>query len=253
VRKTFWWALFVMGIIAAAEVRSDEENKKPDAPPPQAERKAAEPAQDKAKKEEAKKEDRRAVERRTQRRRTAVEEAVLKEDWDKVLAGLDEIIADKEIDENERLSAMYDKFTVLTEEKLDGAKACPLAKKISELAKDDANMLNDISWTILDTEGLKHRDLDLALTIARRANDLTRGQSGEILDTLARAHFEKGNLRRAVELQTQAVAKLKKDADADDDVKEEVQATLDKYKAKLAEKMDANSGEKTEPKNTEAK
>jgi hypothetical protein len=266
-RKTFWSLLFVLGVIAfAAPARSDDDAKKPDAAPPKVEEKAGEPKKEEPKKEEAKKDEtkkkddakkdekpKESVEKRMSRRRKAIEQAVLKEDWDKVLAGLDEIIDDKEINADDHVLALYEKFTVLAEEKLDGAKACPVAKQLAELGKDDPEILNELSWTILDTEGLKNRDLDVALAIAERANEVSHGQSGEILDTVARAYFEKGDLDKAVDLQTKAVEKITDDNDVTDDVKDEVKATLEKYKAEKAEKKSEKKEEKKEEKKDEKK
>jgi tetratricopeptide (TPR) repeat protein len=253
-RKTFWSLLFVLGIIAyAGQIRAEDESKKPDAVAPKAEGKAEEPKKEEVKKEEVKKEDskkeekkKESVERRMERRKKAIENAAVKEDWDKVLAGLDEIIDDKEINKDDVLQAMLTKFMILAEEKLDGAKASPVAKKLGELLKEDADSLNDLAWTILDTEGLKNRDLDLALDLAKKANELTQGQSGEILDTLARAYFEKGDLDKAVELQTKAVEKMKDNQEATDEEKGEVTAALEKFKAKQAEKKNEKKEEKKE-------
>ena len=265
-RKTLWSMLFVLGlVVSAGYVWAEDEAKKPDAVPPKVEGKAEEPKKEEAKKDEPKKEEpkkeepkkdekkKESVEQRMERRKKALEEAVMKEDWDKVLAGLDEIIDDKEINADDQLQAMRDKFIVLAEEKLDGAKACPVAKKLSELGKDDADLLNELSWTILDTEGLKNRDLDLALAIAQRSNEVSQGQSGEILDTLARAHYEKGDLDKAIEFQTKAVEKIKDDAEVTDDVKDEVKAMLEKYKTKQAEKKSEKKEEKKEEQKKEEK
>jgi tetratricopeptide (TPR) repeat protein len=244
--KTLWSMLFVLGIIAfAAQVRAEDEAKKPDAAPPKAEGKAEEPKKEEPKAAAPKKE---TVEKRMERRKAAIEEAVGKDDWDKVLVVLDEIIDDKEINEDDQLGALFDKFQVLTIKKLDGAKASAVAKKLSEMQKDDSELLNELSWTLLDTEGLKDRDLDVALAIAVRANEVTKGESGEILDTLARAHFEKGDLDKAVEFQTKAAEKIKDDAETTDDIKAQVKATLEKYKAKQEEKKNEKKVEKKEEK-----
>lgn len=255
--KRYWLILLIsMFAVSFACVRAADDPPKPEADAPQAEGKAEESKQEETKKDEAKKAaakkqdalqramQKLAVERRLAQRRNAVERAVLKEDWDKALAGLDQIIDDKEIEKDDLIQAMFDKFIVLAEEKRDGAKACRVAKKLAELAKDNSNMLNELSWTILDTENLKNRDLDAALALAELANQATQGQSGEILDTLARAYYEKDDFDRAVEVQTQAVKKLGADVETADDVQQEVRATLEKYKARQAEKRKAGQARK---------
>jgi hypothetical protein len=244
------WSIRVFSMIAFSLtcVRAADDPPKPEADALPAEGKAEEPKKEEAKSDEAKTAAAKkqgalqsamkklAIERRLAQRRIAVERAVLKEDWDKALAGLDEIIGDKEIEKDDLVQAMFDKFIVLAEEKHDGAKACRLAKELGKLVKDDSNMLNELSWTILDTENLKDRDLDAALALAELANQATQGQSGEILDTLARAYYEKGDFDKAVEVQTQAAKKLRADVETADDVQQEVRSTLEKYKAKQAEK-----------------
>ena len=112
--KTLWSMLFVLGIIAsAAQVRAEDEAKKPDAAPPKAEGKAEEPKKE-PKEATPKKE---TVEKRMERRKAAIEKAVDQDDWDKVLAVLDEIIDDKEITEDDVLGPLFDKFQVLYRQK----------------------------------------------------------------------------------------------------------------------------------------
>lgn len=241
--KPFGTLLFISVLMVfASSVWSEDQAKKPEAAPPKVE----EPKKDDVNKDDVKQPEKKkeSVEKRLARCQKRVDEGVLKEDWDKVLAALDEIIDDKEINADDQMMAMIKKFLVLAEEKFDGAKACPLAKKLSELGKDDPEVLNELAWTILDTEGLKNRDLDLALEIAKKAVEAAHGQSAEILDTLARAYFEKCDLDKAVEWQTKAVEKSKTDNELTDEVKEEINATLEKYKAKQAEKK---SEKKEEP------
>ncbi|MBC7835372.1 MAG: redoxin family protein [Phycisphaerales bacterium] len=92
----------------------------------------------------------------------------------------------------------------------------------------DSQALNTISWTILDTPGLEHRDHDLALELAIKADELTGHKDPMIIDTLARAHFEKGNKAKAIELQEKAVALA---ADSDEQLQSELKGRLDEYKA----------------------
>ena len=115
-----------------------------------------------------------SVEERQQKRKEAFEAAVSGQDFDKVLAALEEMIGDKEVSDEDKLAANFAQFRILTKEKHDGAKACPLAKKLSEAKKDDPEVLNELAWTILDTADLKNRDLDLALTIAKQAAEVSK-------------------------------------------------------------------------------
>lgn len=73
-------------------------------------------------------------------------------------------------------------------------------------AKSSAE-LNEIAWKIVDpATQLEKRDLELALRAAEKAAELTQWKDGAILDTLARVHAWKGDLAKAIEIQTKAVA-----------------------------------------------
>lgn len=100
-------------------------------------------------------------------------------------------------------------------------------KLAAELAdgphKDDAGKLNEISWTILDEEGLDRRDYPLALRVARRAVEVSESKDGAILDTLARAYFDTGKIAEAVKYQRLAVQH------ATDDDRDELEDTLKRY------------------------
>ena len=80
------------------------------------------------------------------------------------------------------------------------------------------------------TAAMEKRDLALCEKLATRAVELTDRKDGAILDTLARVHFEKGNIDKAIELQTEAVAK------AQPEMKAEIEKTLAQYKEARAKK-----------------
>lgn len=94
---------------------------------------------------------------------------------------------------------------------------------------DDAQGLNQLAWSLVDPEAKfdfkAHPEVaDIALQAARKADELTDNENPEIIDTLARAYFIKGEKAKAIELQTKAV-KL-----ASGDSKEQLQQALDEYK-----------------------
>jgi len=199
---------------------------------------AKEPKDDAAKpdKPKAEKKEKESVEQRQQARKEAFEMAMSDQDYDKAISILDEMIADKGVAEEGKTIAMMTQFIILAEKKGDGAKACPLAKKLSEIKKDNDEVLNALAWTILDTANLKNRDLDLAMSIAQQAAQVSKHSNPAILDTLARAYFEKGDLDRAIEVQTKAVEKAKGDETVADELRTSLKETLEKYKAKKAGK-----------------
>ncbi len=93
--------------------------------------------------------------------------------------------------------------------------AYALGQQLLEKNFDNASALNSIAWTIADTEGLKVRDLDLALKAATQANKLTESKDAAILDTLARVYYEKGDLDGALKWQKMAVENADAGANGD--------------------------------------
>lgn len=117
----------------------------------------------------------------------------------------------------------------------DASKAAELAKKIEALDIKDSKMLNDLAWDILADDTVKTRDVKLALTLAKRAVDLSGAKEPSILDTYARALFDNGKTDDAIAQQKKAIEL------ADDDIKDELKANLKRYEAgaKVAPKPEA--------------
>ncbi len=120
----------------------------------------------------------------------------------------------------EQTTAM--RFGIMISALKDYKGAYKLAAQIAEEKKDEPQVLNELSWTILTAPGLEKRDVALALKMAERAVELTKGEDAALLDTLARAHFEAGR-EKAIELQKKALEM------ADDENKDIFQAALDAY------------------------
>jgi thiol-disulfide isomerase/thioredoxin len=123
-------------------------------------------------------------------------------------------------------------FQVLLEQFNDTDAAYAVAKEnIGGAWKDDAQALNAVAWTIVDPEGtVQKKDLALAEQAAKRAAELTKNKDGAILDTVARVHFCKGEIDKAIEVQTTAVSL------ASAEMKPQLQTALDEYKAAKAGK-----------------
>jgi tetratricopeptide (TPR) repeat protein len=98
--------------------------------------------------------------------------------------------------------------------------------------QENAAALNTAAWFILDHEGLETRDLDLAMRLAARASEVSKGRTSHIEDTLARAYYEKGDLDKAIEIQTKAVQLAANDAG----LYQQLSATLQKYREEKAAK-----------------
>jgi len=105
--------------------------------------------------------------------------------------------------------------------------------------KDNAQILNQIAWTIVDDETnppLQSPDYQAAITIARRAVELTQERDPMILDTLAYAYFKHGDVQNALKYQKMAVDLLEKDASIDESVKQEIRDRYEKFKKAAAGK-----------------
>lgn len=123
-----------------------------------------------------------------------------------------------------------------------GPEAKAFGAGLVEEAGKDADFLNFLAWTIVDPEGdfapggekggeaLKP-DADLALMAATKASELKGGNDPAVLDTLARAHFVKGDFAKAVEVQTKAIDS------ADEDFKEQLRSALEEYKTAQEKKQ----------------
>jgi thiol-disulfide isomerase/thioredoxin len=85
------------------------------------------------------------------------------------------------------------------------AKVEELTKKLEALDSKNAEMLNQVAWTILTDERIKTRNLKLALKFAKAANDAGEGKNPGILDTYARALFDNGQKAEAVKMQKKAI------------------------------------------------
>lgn len=94
-----------------------------------------------------------------------------------------------------------------------------LVKKIDGIPE----LLDVFAWTVLTDEGLKFRHLDLALKAAGRAHEGTNERDSAIADTYALALYKTGDKKKAITIQRKAIEL------ADEDDREELQETLDRY------------------------
>lgn len=92
----------------------------------------------------------------------------------------------------------------------------------------DPAIMNQLAWIIVDQEGVAVRDLAVAQTAATRAGELTGSKDATIIGTLAKCHYLKGELAKAIEMQQKAV-----DAATDAKWKEELTHTLNEWKSQV--------------------
>ncbi len=88
----------------------------------------------------------------------------------------------------------------------DGATAARWLRAAGKLSPDDASVLNSAAWLLLIMPDAKHQDPETALAYARTAVRLTDEGDHMILDTLALALFETGDVLAAIEVQKKAVS-----------------------------------------------
>ncbi len=143
-------------------------------------------------------------------------------DADKALAVVDQFCASHP-DQASKLAGT--KYMLLVQKK-DYPAAIAYARTLTAPATDNANLLNEIAWSMVDPDQpFDKPDLDLALKLAQRASELNGDDPG-IADTLAHVYAAKGDMAKAIEIETGAVAK------ADGAMKAELQKSLDAMKAK---------------------
>ncbi|MBI1375281.1 MAG: redoxin domain-containing protein [Phycisphaera sp.] len=124
------------------------------------------------------------------------------------------------------------KFMILLTAKKDFDAAYKLGGELVDgPLKDNAMALNQLAWTIATEPAVEKRDFDVAMKMAERAVEITKRGNGAILDTLARVHFEKGQIDKAVTIQKEAV-----DAEDQPQRKAGLKATLEKYEQALKDK-----------------
>jgi hypothetical protein len=168
-----------------------------------------------------------AAERDSMKNQMALSKATKAKDWKKVVEIADSMLAENPKDAN---AAMI-KFRTLAVEMNDSAKAYEFARPYMQANWDNAMVLNMFAWTIVDEAAIKDKDLKLAMGAAMQAETLTEGKEAAILDTVARCWYEMGNLAAAVEAQEKAVKVA-----GDDQMGDEIKATLKKYQDELAKK-----------------
>jgi hypothetical protein len=119
-----------------------------------------------------------------------------------------------------------EKYMTLARDGKDDAGAKKIGEKILSSEKD-ANQLNEFAWKILTEEGVKNRDLELGMKVAKAAFDACEGKESAIVDTYARAFFESGKREEALKWQKKAIELC-----TDDNLKSELEDTLKRYEKK---------------------
>lgn len=154
--------------------------------------------------------------------------------WDQALSAVDRL----EQETGRTVGLLQYKMMIL-EGSGDTEAAESLRTEIVDLAWDDASALNSIAWNVA-SQG-KTNALELARRAAERASELRDNKDPGVMDTVARVHYELGDLEQAIRWQQLAVE--------NNSGMEQINKTLEKY---LAEQGEAAQAEGTEPEDSES-
>lgn len=182
---------------------------------------------DMAKKMAAEKAEKEAAMEKIQGFWTDANKLARKKDYPAAIAKLDEAIAAAPADM--RTGLYQTKFN--WQLKSDETAAYATAKTLAATDfKDNAQGLNAIAWTILDTADLKTPDLALALSLAERANTISKDDP-MLMDTLGLAQFKNKQVDAAIATQEKAVKLTKEAGDKyPEEMLTELQGRLDEFK-----------------------
>lgn len=123
---------------------------------------------------------------------------------------LEDIVAGVYSIENYRNAKMAERMLVRYEHLVvrrgNKAEAERLGTRIFQAGRNDPAIMNKLAWMILDNVRVRYRDLDLAMKAAKAAYEASEGKDAHIVDTYARAFYENGDVRTALEYQEIAVS-----------------------------------------------
>ena len=147
-------------------------------------------------------------------------------DNDKVLA-----ILDRELEKNPNsLTFLAQKFELMVGP-MNDPQGYEIGWKILKQNRNNSQILNAIAWYTLDDEAVKDRDLEFAMAAAKAANEASGGNDAAILDTLARAYYENGDITRAIKFQKKA-AENADDGQMGDSIREVLKKYQEEAQAK---------------------
>jgi thiol-disulfide isomerase/thioredoxin len=149
------------------------------------------------------------------------------EKLDKILAGEYDIAkaAEEEQALEERAQKTLDYFRRIIRGD-DGDATDALGDELLARGADDVTFLNNLSWGIMTQEKVQYRNRGFALRLAKAAFDASDGETGFVLDTYARALYEDGQLKKALEMQKKAIKHAK-----DRDERKLMEVHLDQFRS----------------------
>jgi thiol-disulfide isomerase/thioredoxin len=129
------------------------------------------------------------------------------DDWKPMLVGLDSVIAAMP----ER-AGQYEaqRFTVMIGLCDMGDAGDDYGREVARRHPEEMATIRSLSRAILQSPYVKNRNLDLGMEFALAADALAKGEDARVADTVALAHFSKGDRAKAIEHGERAV-RLEKD------------------------------------------
>jgi thiol-disulfide isomerase/thioredoxin len=129
------------------------------------------------------------------------------DDWKPMLTGIDSVIAG--IPER---AGVYEsqRFTVMIGLCDMGDAGYDYGREVAKRHPQEMATIRSLSRAILQSPYVKNRNLDLGMEFALAADALAKGEDARVADTVALAHFSKGDRAKAIEHEERAV-RLEKD------------------------------------------
>jgi thiol-disulfide isomerase/thioredoxin len=148
--------------------------------------------------------------------------------WDQALNAVDSL--ENEIGKNAGLLRYR---MMLLQQSGNNAEAARIRAELVDLVWEEPAALNAIAWEIASSG--RSAELELAKRAAEQASNLRADKDAAILDTLARVHYELGDIDQAIHWQRMAVENNSGTAEIDE--------TLEKYIAERKPSDESNSDE----------
>ena len=124
-----------------------------------------------------------------------------KQEWEEALRTMD-VLRDRLPQD---IGLLKKRFHVLAVGLKDHKAAESWAEQLFTQVDWAPGFLNDFAWALLTDEKYSGEYAEMALKWSERANELTDYGYWPVLDTLARASFDTGDVERAIHLQEEAI------------------------------------------------
>ncbi len=152
---------------------------------------------------------------------------------------------DKNIDPRVKHEDYYKllKFLTLVRDFNDPEAGYRFGREYAQEIWNDGPALNRLAWSVLDEADIERRDMAFVEKVVKRANELLKGEHADTLHTLARWHYERGELENAVKFARKACEHLEGLAPYE---AAPIRQALESYQAELKAREDGAKQESDE-------